>query len=71
MAMVNTFTVTYYLRSLVTETLQITVPREIERIVGQASISTALLTAAATVVVALALASRLAARREYVLAEEP
>ena len=70
-AMINTITATYYLRSLVVNVLQLEVPVEIARIVGGATTPAALGTLSATILVALALASWLAARREYVLAEEP
>jgi ABC-type transport system involved in multi-copper enzyme maturation permease subunit len=69
-AIVNQFTVTYYLRSWIRNALEIEAPQEIARIVGGATTGTALLTLTLIVVVALALASRLAARREYVIADE-
>lgn len=67
-AMVNTATVTYYLRSLVVEALQLDLPAKLARVVGGASLTTSLCVLLLMIVVPLALASRLAARREYVIA---
>lgn len=69
-ALVNQFTVTYYLRSLVVELLDVGIPREITRIVGGASLTLALLALLAIAVVTLGLSSTLAARREYVVKDE-
>ena len=66
-ALVNQFTITYYLRSLVVEILDLEVPHEIARIVGGASIPGALLALTAIVGVTLALSSILASRREYLV----
>lgn len=66
-ALVNEFTITYYLRSLVVEILDVEIPREITRVVGGAGAPFALFAIAALVVVPLALSSLLAARREYVV----
>ncbi|MEM7200515.1 MAG: ABC transporter permease subunit [Planctomycetota bacterium] len=69
-AIVNTFAVTYYLRSIVVEMLQLEVPHEIARIVGDASLPAAIGSVLAITVVGLGGASMLAARREYVVADE-
>jgi ABC-type transport system involved in multi-copper enzyme maturation permease subunit len=66
-ALVNEFTVTYYLRSLVVAMLDIEIPREITRMVGGAPIPFAIATLGGICVGALALASLLASRREYVV----
>jgi ABC-type transport system involved in multi-copper enzyme maturation permease subunit len=66
-ALVNEFTVTYYLRSLVVAMLDLEIPREITRMVGSASAPTAVLALAGIVVGSLMVASLLAARREYVV----
>ncbi|MBM4062739.1 MAG: ABC transporter permease [Planctomycetes bacterium] len=66
-ALVNEFTVTYYLRSLVARLLDVEIPREIARVVGGASVPGASLALLLITVVSLALAARLAARREYVV----
>ncbi len=69
-ALVNQFTITYYLRSLVVEMLDLEVPHEIARIVGGASIPMALTALTAIVVVTLTLSSSLASRREYVMKDQ-
>lgn len=66
-ALVNEFTVTYHLRSITVEMLDIEIPREVSRIVGGASIPVAILALAGIIVGSLAVASMLAARREYVV----
>lgn len=69
-ALVNQVTVTYYLRSLAVEILELPVPREAARVIGGASVPGALLAIAVITVTTLAAASMLAARREYVVKEE-
>lgn len=69
-AMVNTFTVTYYLRSMVVEIIDLPVIPEIERIVGGASLPGAAAALTAMVAFGLGGASWLARRREYVVADE-
>ena len=69
-ALVNQFTVTYYLRSVVVEMLDLEIPREAVRVVGGASISTSCLALGAIIACALGLSSLLAARREYVIADQ-
>ncbi|MGE3175281.1 MAG: ABC transporter permease [Planctomycetota bacterium] len=66
-ALVNEFTITYYLRSIVVAMLDLEIPRELARMVGGASVPGALAALAAIVGVSLTLASLLAARREYVI----
>ena len=66
----NQFTITYYLRSLVVEILDLQVPREIARIVGGASVPVALLALTAIVAVTLTLSSILASSREYVVKDQ-
>lgn len=66
-ALVNEFTVTYYLRSLVVAMLDLEIPREITRMVGGAPAPTAVLALVGIVVGSLMVASLLAARREYVV----
>ena len=69
-ALVNEFTITYYLRSLVVGITDLEVPGEIARIVGGASFATSLLALGGIVVLALVLSSLLAGRREYVVADQ-
>ena len=69
-AMVNELTVTYYLRSFVVEFVQIEMPDVLARIVGGASMTKSLVTLSAMVVGSLWLSSILAARREYVIADQ-
>lgn len=69
-ALVNTLTVSYYLRSLVVEIARIELHREIVRIVGGASLLTSIFVLAGIVLLGLSLSSLLASRREYVVAEQ-
>lgn len=69
-ALVNEITVTYYLRSLVAGLLDLPIPREIARIVGGASVTGAIASLALIAAVCLALASLLAAQREYLIKDE-
>jgi len=69
-ALINQITVTYYLRSLVVEILQLEVPREMARVVGGASLPIALLALLAIIVVTLTASSTLAARHEYVVKDD-
>ena len=69
-ALVNQVTVTYYLRSLVVEFLDLEVPRQLSRMVGGASLSTAALSLGAIIAVTLGLSSLMAARREYVVKDD-
>lgn len=66
-ALVNELTITYYLRSLVVDILDLELPREAARAVGGAAVPVALLALACITIGSLALASLLAARREYVV----
>ena len=66
-AVVNEFTVTYYLRSIVVGMLDLEIPREIARMVGGATVPGALLALVGIIVASLTVASALAARREYVV----
>ena len=66
-ALVNQFTVTYYLRSLVVAILDLRVPEEIARVVGGASVPGSLIAIATIVAVALGLSSWFASHREYVV----
>lgn len=69
-ALVNEFTVTYYLRSIVVESLDLVIPNEISRIVGGASIPVALFALGTIIVSTLGVASWLAARKEYVVSDQ-
>ncbi|MHC5064674.1 MAG: ABC transporter permease [Planctomycetota bacterium] len=69
-AMVNQITVTYYLRSIVTEIMQVEVPKEISRIVGGSSVGFSLFSLLIIVVASLVLASLLAARKEFVIKDD-
>lgn len=66
-ALVNEFTITYYLRSLVVAMLDLEIPRDIARMVGGASAAAAVLTLFGIVAGSLGLSSLLASRREYVV----
>jgi ABC-type transport system involved in multi-copper enzyme maturation permease subunit len=66
-AMVNEFTITYHLRSLVVAMLKVDMPREIARMVGGATPAAAMLVLLCIVGLSLGLAAMLAARREYVV----
>jgi ABC-type transport system involved in multi-copper enzyme maturation permease subunit len=73
-AVVNTLTVTYYLRSMVVEIADINVrelPSEVRRIIGDATVPESLAVTALVALVTLALASAICARREFTLTEEP
>ena len=69
-AMVNTFTVTYYLRSLAIEITGLEVPDEIARIAGGASWQAATITLVVIIFIGLHGSSWLATRREYVVADQ-
>ena len=69
-ALVNQLTITYYLRSLVVEILDLEIPREMSRIVGGASVPLALLSLAAIITSALVASSFLAARKEFVVSDQ-
>jgi ABC-type transport system involved in multi-copper enzyme maturation permease subunit len=69
-ALVNQFTITYYVRSFVVEMLDIDIPPEAIRVVGGASPQGALVALAVITVGALAASSFLAARREYVIHDQ-
>jgi len=69
-AVVNTFTITYQLRSLVVAIVDLHVPVELSRIVGGASVPAALLALASMIGIGLWLSARLAARREYVVTDQ-
>lgn len=69
-AVVNTLTVTYYLRSLVVRTISDEIPQELARAVGGADLTTSGLVLAAIVGVALALSCIVSERREYPLTEQ-
>lgn len=66
-ALVNEFTITYYLRSLVVGILDLEIPREIARMVGGASPTASVFALVCIVVASLGLASMMAARKEYVV----
>jgi hypothetical protein len=66
-ALVNEFTVTYYLRSLVVAMLDLEFPREIARMVGGASAPVSVLALGGIGIGSLAAASILAKCREYVV----
>jgi ABC-type transport system involved in multi-copper enzyme maturation permease subunit len=66
-ALVNEFTITYHLRSLVARLLDLEVPAEVARVVGGASAPAAVLALGGITAAALAAAAWLAARREYVV----
>ena len=72
-ALVNTFTITYYLRSLVLQLLELELPpelpQEVARIIGGASLQTSLLTLGGMILFGLGASSLLASRREYVVAD--
>ncbi|MFT5049220.1 MAG: ABC-2 type transport system permease protein [Chlamydiales bacterium] len=69
-ALINQITVTYYLRSLVVEILDLQVPREMARVVGGASLPFALAALLAIIVVTLGASSVMAAQHEYVVKDE-
>lgn len=69
-ALVNQFTVTYYVRSLVVGMLELEVPKEVSRIVGGASLPGAVLGLAIIIAATLVTSSWLAANREYVIKDE-
>lgn len=66
-AVVNEFTITYHLRSLVVAMLDIEIPREVARMVGGSSPLGAVLALLAIAAGSLGLSSWLAARAEYVV----
>jgi hypothetical protein len=72
-ALVNNLTVNYYLRSIVFELVDIQLPEEAAsaiRLWGGASLTTSLCFLAGVTLVSLWLSSSMAARREYVIAEQ-
>lgn len=69
-AVVNTLTVTYYLRSLVVRTITGEVPLELARVVGGADLTTSGLVLAGITGVALAFSCIVSERREYALTEQ-
>ena len=69
-ALVNQITVTYYLRSLMVELLNLEIPAELTAMVGGAGLSGGLLGLAVITLVSLALASLLASKREYVIQDQ-
>ncbi|MFH0947311.1 MAG: ABC transporter permease subunit [Planctomycetota bacterium] len=69
-ALVNRLTVTYYLRSLVAEMLEIPIPHEVARIIGGASPQASLIALLAITLFALAISSLLAAHKEYVIHDQ-
>jgi ABC-type transport system involved in multi-copper enzyme maturation permease subunit len=70
-ALVNGFTVTYQLRSLVVAIVGIELPPDLLRIIGDASVASALLALFSMIAIGLIVSARLAARREYVVTEQP
>lgn len=69
-ALVNNFTITYYLRSLVVDAVDLEIPAQLSRVVGGASAQTACLAIGAMVVFGLGFSALLAKRREYVVTGE-
>jgi len=69
-AVINTLTVTYYLRSLALRLTDLEVPEEVMRIVGDATLSTSLSVLGGMTLGGLVLASWLAAHREYIVTEQ-
>jgi ABC-2 type transport system permease protein len=70
-AVLNNLTVTYYLRSIVFRTADIRVPREMLRVVGDASMTTSLAFPVGIAAVALALTTFVATQREFPAHEQP
>ncbi len=64
-ALVNQFTITYYLRSFVVKTLDLQIPHEAIRVIGGASPLAALIAVSVVSVGGLAISSLLAANREF------
>jgi len=69
-ALVNQFTITYYLRSIVVAVLDVEIPKEAVRVVGGASPTGAILALAGMTIGALVLSSLLATHREYVIRDQ-
>lgn len=69
-ALVNRLTVTYYLRSLVADMLEIQIPREASRIIGGATPQASLFALAIITLCALAISSLLAAHKEYLIHDQ-
>ncbi len=69
-AVVNTVTVTYYLRSLVVRMISDEVPQELARVVGGADLATSGLVLAGITAVALVFSCVVSERREYSLTEQ-
>jgi len=68
-ALINTVTVTYYLRSVVVRALGLTLPPELARLVGGASLLEAVAVLLGIAAAALALAAAVVTRREYSVAD--
>lgn len=68
-ALISTMTATYFLRSIVARVLDLHLPKELERLVGAASLTTAVLVLAGITAGALALGCWLVTKREQVIVE--
>lgn len=70
-AVVNTMTVTYYLRSVVVRASGVELPNELLRIVGDASILGSLAFPVGLAAIALVATSLIASRREFSIGDDP